>query len=89
MTDALFLELEALIGPVKMVDLCKRYLETISSTTKTVNTSRSTLPNYSPILMPSGHVPDAVWETYRRSPIDNMFLSKSVLNDTIVNKDPR
>jgi hypothetical protein len=89
MTDALFLELESLIGPVKMVDLCKKYLERASTSTETVNNTHSNLPKYSPIVMPSNHVPDAVWETYRRSPIDNMFLLKSILNDTRVIENPR
>ena len=153
MTDALFLELEALIGPVTMVELCNRYLGRVAgplglpglpgldgpagpagpaglagpagpagpvgpighagpvgpngnSVNDTLNLSRCGVctresctpftcmsscaaPTRSPLLMPpsmssalqnQGHVPDADWETYRRSPLDNAFFSSSYID---------
>ena len=129
MTDALFVELEALIGPVTMVELCKRYLGRVapglagpagpvgpagpaglagpvgpaSLANDTLNSSRCGVcsresctpftcmascaaPTRSPLLMPpsslpkQGHIPDADWESYRRSPLDNAFFSSSYID---------
>ena len=116
MTDALFLELESLVGPATMTELCKRYLghvpslkEKSQSESKEYSLSVShcavctkksctpftcmaacSVPPRSPLLMPpatiqeiqksQGHVPDADWESYRRSPLDNAFFTTSYID---------
>ncbi len=116
MTDALFLELEALVGPATMTELCKRYLGHVplasassSSASEHKEDSLSVThcaicmknsctpftcmtscpePKRSPLLMPppsspakvkelqkeQGYVPDAEWDTYRSSALDNAFF---------------